>query len=103
MPSPAEPPQRWTLYVLSSRRLAATYVGIALDVERRLRQHNGELPGGARFTRGGRPWRLAARYGPYDSRGEAQRAEHRLKRRRGVERLAWDDRLAWDGRLSEEE
>jgi len=93
VPSRAEPLLRWTLYVLSSRRHAGTYVGIALDVQRRLRQHNGELPGGARHTRGGRPWRLAAQYGPYATRAEAQRAEHLLKRRRGAERLAWDGRL----------
>jgi putative endonuclease len=79
----------WTVYVLRSATHPATYVGIALDVERRLRQHNGELPGGARFTRGGRPWSLAARYGPYESRGEAQRAEHRLRSLRGLERLEW--------------
>lgn len=79
----------WTLYVLSSASHPATYVGIALDVERRLRQHNGELRGGARFTRAGRPWALAASYGPYDSRGEALRAEYQLKSLRGPARLEW--------------
>ena len=82
-------PMCWTVYVLRSENHPATYVGIALDVERRVRQHNGELNGGARFTRAGRPWALAASYGPYASRADAQRAEYQLKNLRGVERLDW--------------
>jgi len=37
-----------------------TYVGATTDVSRRVRQHNGELVGGARATQRGRPWRLRA-------------------------------------------
>jgi putative endonuclease len=64
-------------------------VGTTVDLERRLAQHNGELPGGARRTRAGRPWTLGARYGPYSGRGEAQAVEHRVKRLRGRARLGW--------------
>ena len=67
-----------------------TYVGIAIDTSRRLSQHNGELPGGARSTRGGRPWSLAVTYGPFASRSLAQRVEHEVKRRSGTARLEWD-------------
>ncbi|MCA8980916.1 MAG: GIY-YIG nuclease family protein [Planctomycetes bacterium] len=77
----------WWVYVLRSERAARTYVGITVDRDRRLAQHNGELPGGARATRAGRPWRLAASYGPFEARGEALRAEYRVKRERGEERL----------------
>jgi len=80
----------WSVYVLISETIERTYVGIALDPERRLAQHNGEAPGGARSTRAGRPWCLAVTYGPFADRGEAQRAEHQLKRRRGSARLDWD-------------
>jgi putative endonuclease len=31
------------------------YTGITRDIERRLQQHNGERPGGSRYTRGRRP------------------------------------------------
>lgn len=79
----------WLVYVLSSRRAKRTYVGIALDVAARLEQHNGRTPGGARATRAGRPWKLRTTYGPYDTRAEAQRAEHAVKRLRGKARLAW--------------
>lgn len=61
-----------------------SYVGVAIDVGRRLRQHNGELAGGARATRVGRPWQIAVVHGPYRDRGAAQSVEYQLKRRRGV-------------------
>lgn len=83
-------PQAWVLYVLVSGALDRTYVGVATDHERRLRQHNGELVGGARSTRAGRPWRLGAIYGPFPNRSGAQRAEAELKRLSGAERLSWD-------------
>lgn len=85
----AEPAPAWQVYVLASATLAATYVGVTVDLERRLRQHNGELPGGARATRRGRPWRTARVFGPFADRAEAQRVEHAVKRLRGDERLRW--------------
>ena len=81
--------ETWFVYVLASKRSARTYVGITTDPTRRLAQHNGERPGGARTTRAGRPWRLAARYGPYAGRGEALRVEHAVKKLRGRRRLRW--------------
>lgn len=79
----------WRLYVLLSHCGRRTYAGISLDAERRLEQHNGLRPGGAKATRSGRPWALAAVYGPFATRGEAQKAERRLKRLRGEQRLRW--------------
>ncbi|MDP6518984.1 MAG: GIY-YIG nuclease family protein, partial [Planctomycetota bacterium] len=38
----------WSVYVLLSPSSGTTYVGVTTDMERRLAQHNGELPGGAR-------------------------------------------------------
>ena len=63
----------WTVYVLHSRRAARTYVGIALDLSARLRQHNGAAPGGARTTRAGRPWRVRKTYGPFAPRAEEKK------------------------------
>ena len=82
--------ESWHVYVLVSpaRR---TYVGITLDPEKRLDEHNGVRPGGAKATRAGRPWKLAALYGPYESRGRAQQVEHAVKKRRGPARLDLPD------------
>jgi predicted GIY-YIG superfamily endonuclease len=51
-----------TCYVLQSIPVPeAAYVGFSrYDVNVRLRQHNGELPGGAKATIEKRPWRLVA-------------------------------------------
>ena len=79
---------RWFLYVLWSETLGRTYVGITVDLDRRLAQHNGAAPGGAKSTRSGRPWRTLARAGPFADRREASRAEYRVKRARGTARVA---------------
>jgi putative endonuclease len=91
----------WTAYVLCSETREVTYVGITVDLERRLAQHNGEQKGGARATRAGRPWRVGADYGPYEDRSEAQRAEYQLKQLRGAARLIWDGTLPPSSRATE--
>lgn len=66
------------------------YVGCTTDVRRRLRQHNGEIVGGGRYTSKHRPWVLRAVYGPYEGQSEALKAERALKRgKRGTERCRW--------------
>lgn len=87
------------VYILRSTVAPRTYVGMTSDVTRRLRQHNGELVGGARYTRVGRPWVIALVLGPYDTRSIACRVEWRAKRFRGAERFkvrAWVSELKDD-------
>jgi structure-specific endonuclease subunit SLX1 len=74
----------WFVYVLRSNRMSRSYVGVTSDPARRLRQHNGDVRGGARATRGGRPWVVAVLHGPFATRGEALRVEWAVKRRRGL-------------------
>ena len=90
MADAAQEETEWTVYVLRSRTLGRTYVGIALDADLRLSQHNGEAPGGAKSTRAGRPWTIAKRYGPFATRSQAQRAEAAVKALRGKQRVLWD-------------
>ncbi len=78
----------WLVYVLVSESTSETYVGITTDLDRRLEQHNGASPGGARTTTRGRPWKVGSTRGPFDTRAEAQRVEHGVRKRRGHERLA---------------
>ena len=80
---------KWWLYLLRSTATRRSYVGITTDRERRLAQHNGEQPGGAKSTRAGRPWVLARSWGPY-SRSEASALEYRLKRCRSDQRERWE-------------
>lgn len=90
----------WIVYVIQSlsprvgkngRTLPGFfYVGMTNDVNRRLRQHNGELTGGGKYTAKHRPWRLEAAYGPYADRSEALKAEYALKHsKRGIRRVYW--------------
>ena len=40
----------WYLYLLENNFNKRTYLGVTTDYNRRLRQHNGELKGGAKYT-----------------------------------------------------
>lgn len=46
----------WYCYALISDCGRYTYIGKTNDLHRRLRQHNGEISGGAKYTRRARPW-----------------------------------------------
>ncbi|KAJ0234718.1 hypothetical protein HA466_0271870 [Hirschfeldia incana] len=50
-------PKSWSVYlILSTNEPIKTYVGITTDFARRLKQHNGEIKGGAKASSAGRPW-----------------------------------------------
>lgn len=51
----------WSCYLVRSKVSPnRTYAGVTNDIKHRLRQHNGEISGGARATKIYRPWVLAA-------------------------------------------
>jgi putative endonuclease len=79
----------WWVYVLHSVQ-GPYYVGSTTDPRRRLRQHNGEIKGGGKYTATKRPWTPAALHGPYKNRSEAFKAEYALKHgKRGINRTKW--------------
>jgi putative endonuclease len=41
----------WSLYLLENSYNKKTYLGVSTDVVRRVRQHNNEISGGARYTK----------------------------------------------------
>lgn len=69
--------KQWFLYMV---RTAAgqLYTGISVDPNRRLRQHNGELTGGAKALRGKGPLQLVYQQ-IYHDRSCASKAEYQLK------------------------
>ena len=76
----------WWVYILRCSD-ESLYTGITRDVDRRLREHNGDDRLGARYTRGRRPVMLV-----YEemcvTRSEAARREARIKRLRRSEKEA---------------
>lgn len=83
-------PARWWVYVIRSLNPACghLYVGCSVDPLRRLRQHNGEIKGGARYTTNvsRQPWRIERIDGDFTHQ-EALRMERQIKKRRGKQRL----------------
>lgn len=73
---------KWCVYLIYSDKTKQSYVGSTVDYNRRLRQHNRLLKGGASSTRRGAPdWRLCAVLEGFESRSEACRWEAIIKRR----------------------
>ena len=76
----------YTCYLLRGQRTKkgahATYVGITNNEKRRLRQHNGDLKGGARHTRAYRPWTPYVHVRNFSSKSAALKFEHAVKHKR---------------------
>jgi len=80
------PDSAWCIYLLECGD-GTLYCGVTTDPARRLAEHNGELPGGARYTAARRPVRLAAAAAMAD-RAAACRAEAWVKRLPKAKKLA---------------
>ncbi|SDF70954.1 putative endonuclease [Desulfovibrio legallii] len=75
----------WHVYLLECAD-GTLYCGVTRNLRRRLDQHNGLCPGGARYTRGRRPVRLLEHRACPDQ-GAALRLERAVKARpRGQKR-----------------
>ncbi|MDY3973010.1 MAG: GIY-YIG nuclease family protein [Veillonella caviae] len=55
------------------------YTGWTVDIEHRLKAHNGLVPGGAKYTRGRRPVTLVW-YTTFSRKQDAQSMEYQVKR-----------------------
>ncbi|MFK8048675.1 MAG: GIY-YIG nuclease family protein [Halioglobus sp.] len=77
----------WHVYILECAD-GTLYTGVARDLDRRLLQHNGEKPGGPKYTSGRRPVSLRWSAGA-ENRGVAQQREAAIKKlsRAGKQKL----------------
>lgn len=99
----------WTLYLLYHKAGNRTYLGVTTNVERRLRQHRGELVGGARFTsriQAAFPegeWTLVATLNPFPNQSEVTRWERLLKlKTRGLKQRLDAMKAIADGKYPKE-
>ena len=77
----------WHVYLVECAD-GTLYCGIAKDPVKRLAEHNGALPGGARYTRGRRPVVLLASK-TCAGKGEALKLERVVKSRSRKEKLSF--------------
>ena len=73
-----QPKKQWFCYLLECADKRNTYVGATVDPDRRLRQHNGEIKGGASATRG-RKWHRICFLEGFPSEREALQFEWKWK------------------------
>ena len=76
MSRPSNASRPWFVYLIEDEHSLDLYIGIATDVERRVREHNEGKA--ARRTRGRGPWVLKA-YIRYENRSLAAQAEYCMK------------------------
>ena len=71
-------PSSWYVYFIRSAK-GSLYAGITTDLQRRLQEHCGDIPGGAKYLRGKGPLELVWNVSVAD-RSEATRLESKLKK-----------------------
>ena len=68
----------WVCYIIENR--GYTYVGVSNNAEKRLRAHNGEISGGAKYTRGkGKGWKHICIISGFPTKIESLQFEWALK------------------------
>ncbi len=65
------------------------YTGITTDIKKRLRQHNGEIVGGAKYTAARRPVRLLVQSEPLENRSIASKLEYKVKQQKKADKVAF--------------
>jgi len=78
----------WYVYLLVSRSIDFynhTYVGITTNLDKRIKQHNGLLAGGAKYTRARRPFEIASFIENIPNRSLASKLEYEIKQKSGYD------------------
>jgi len=73
----------WVCYCLAREDSGATYIGATINMAHRIRQHNGEIKGGAHYTTSalakGHSWNIVCTVGPFPNSTAALQFEWRWK------------------------
>ena len=77
-------------YILKADRYNKSYIGYTVDFSRRIRQHNGEIVGGAKKTKRWRPWHPVCIISGFEDASQALRFEYRLQHPK-IRKKAGDD------------
>lgn len=74
----------WVVYLLQCSD-NTIYCGVTNNLQRRLRQHNGEIKGGARYTSARRPCALIYQE-IYEDKSQAMKREYEIKQLSRIEK-----------------
>ena len=72
----------YVCYLLKSKICNRTYIGCTNNFKKRIRQHNGEIKGGAKYTNSNRPWIPVCIISGFSDKSQALCFEWRIKRTR---------------------
>jgi structure-specific endonuclease subunit SLX1 len=72
----------WVCYLLKSTTCNRTYIGATNNFKKRIRQHNGEIKGGAKYTHSNRPWKPVCLVYGFKDNSHALCFEWRVKRKK---------------------
>ena len=72
----------YVCYLLKSSVCNRTYIGISTNLKKRLRQHNGEICGGAKYTKSNRPWIPILCVSGFFTKNQALSFEYRVKKKK---------------------
>ena len=77
----------WYIYVVACFD-NSLYCGITTDIDRRIKQHNGLISGGSKYTRSRRPVKLVW-FDNCESRSDASQREYKFKKLKRSEKLSF--------------
>lgn len=80
--------KKWVCYVLKSKVSEKTYVGSTNDIQKRIRQHNKEIKGGAKATKMGGPYKIILLITGFKNRSVACQYEWLLKHPEGKKKVS---------------
>lgn len=70
----------WLCYLLYSESTKRSYIGATVNMNRRIRQHNREIKGGAKMTGYGMPWTIICNIKGFQNESQAKQFEWKFQR-----------------------